>query len=205
MTKLPEIYPAEESLLFHSLIGHAIAQWAHVEYGLALLAGVCLESINASSALFAIENFRSKTAFTRQALSTCAKARPYAAEASGVLTHIDALSSDRNQIAHSRTMVFTAAPAGRQYAVLPLFGRQSKRTSSKLPPSGSKCVTDLNLIRQQFATAAIHLESLASRINGEEDIFAEAVRRVPQRPTVAQLRRQMREGLPPREGSSRGQ
>lgn len=196
--KLPDIYEREEQIVFNCLIGEAIAQWAGVEYGLALIAGVSLNSINASSALFKVENFRSKLAFTKMAFDTNAKCKPFAAQAATAFGMAETLSGVRNSIAHSRVLIFSAAPPGRRLAIVPLFPALNDRQNRKMPPSGSYCVTDLDLARQQFGRLSSMLKSLSSRILGETDLFAEPAQRKPRRQTAAQLRRHYLEALPRR-------
>ena len=202
---LPDIYPREEQIVFNCLIGEAIAQWASVEYGLALIVGASLNFINASTALFKVENFRSKLAFTKMAFDLSDRCAPFAVEAAEAFATAESLSSVRNSIAHSRVIIFPAAPPGRQFAIVPLFATANARHNRKLPPSGSYCVTDLDLARQQFARASNALQSLCSRIVGETDLFAEPAQREPQHQTPAQLRRHYLEDIPQRGRSSRDQ
>ena len=200
---LPDIYPREEQIVFNCLIGEAIARWASVEYGLALIVGASLNSINASTALFKIENFRSKLAFTKMAFDLSDKCAPFATEAAAVFATAQGLSGVRNDIAHSRVVVFSAAPPGRQFAIVPLFAKENDRQNRKLPPSGSYCVSDLDLARQQFGTVASALQSLCSRIVGDTDLFAERAQLKPRLQTPAQLRRHYLEELPQRGRSPR--
>ena len=200
--KHPDIYPREEEIVFNCLIGETIAQWAGIEYGLALIAGASLGSINASSALFKIENFRSKLAFVRTAFDLSIVGSLHKEEAATIFAFVESLSGKRNSIAHARTVVFGAAPPGRQMAIVPLFPTINDRDNPSLPPSGSYCLSELDLTRQQFAKASSMLKSLHSRIVGETDLFAEPAKREPQCQTSAQLRRHYLEELPQRERSS---
>lgn len=203
MERLPELYPREEQLIFHALIGEAIAQWAHVEYGLALLTGACLGSLDASSALFKIENFRSKFGFAEHAFSVSDISQPFRKEGIEALNFAKACSSARNHIAHSRSVCFPGAPPGRQWAIVPLFAQPHDRAQPGQPPSGSLCIKDLDLSRQRFAKASSMLKSLCSRMIGETDLFAEAAQQQLRPRTAAHLRRHYLEDLPKRARSSR--
>lgn len=201
--KLPDIYPREEQIVFNCLIGEAISQWAGIEYGLALIAGASLGSINASTALFKIENFRSKIAFVRMAFELSLVGSLHKVEAATTFAFVESLSGKRNDIAHARTTIFSASPPGRQMAIVPLFPTINDRDNPNLPPSGSYCLIELDLARQQFRKASSMLKSLHSRIVGETDLFAEPAQREPLRQTPAQLRRHYLEELPQRVRSSR--
>jgi hypothetical protein len=110
------------------------------------------------------------------------------------------LAKKRGKLAHGRVIVFPAAPPGQQFAIVPMFARPGARKRRQgLPPTDSLCVRDVDLIRALFGRATSQLRSLRARIRGEEDLFAEPAQREPQPQTLVQLRRQIREDIPPRD------
>ena len=65
--------PGEEHLAFYHEIGLTIAQWAHIENSLFLIAAACVNKRNTkgiASGFFSIENFRSKLAFVDALVKT---------------------------------------------------------------------------------------------------------------------------------------
>lgn len=187
----PALTPVEESILFHMAIGQAVSQWAHVENGLYNLARIALDERSDAfgAAYHKIENFRTKLAFTNQAIALSSKFADLQPEWATAQASVDGLSKIRNKIAHCRTIVFHEAPEGRRYAIVPISYEKSKFESKKaLPPSGSLCVVDVDQAARQFATASNTLFDLMARAEGHLEQFGALAQQVPPRQTLAQLR-----------------
>ncbi len=197
---MPIITPSEESILFHMAIGHAVAQWAHVENGLYNVATTAFggDSPSLGPAFHAIENLRTKIAFVGEAVSHSAAFTDLQPEWAKVRDLVSSLaSSKRNKIAHCRTIGYPAAEEGRRYAIVPISYKVSKFKNKKAgPPSGSMCVSDIDQAARQFAMAANLLFDLKARAEGLPEPYGELSRQEPPRQTLAQLARQMRAMLP---------
>jgi hypothetical protein len=197
--------PSEEHIAFYMAIGMAITQWSFVEHGLYLIARRAFGSdeqtdATLASGFFSIENFRSKLAFVDRAFAASPFADQFGQEWGGIREAVRGLSSRRNELAHSRVMIYPAMKGGRRYAIIPMFPKSSpKKATANSPPPGSLCVRDIDLIGSRFGRATTQLWSFHLRIGGEEDLFAEPAQREPIAKTVDQLRNQIHSMLGTRE------
>lgn len=201
----PEITTGEEQLAFYDAIGRAVSQWAHVEHGLYHIASRAFKGEDRGAlafGFFSIENFRSKLAFVDRTFGTADFFDEFEVEWTVLRDHIRSLSSRRNEIAHSRVIVYPSSKPGRRYAIVPTFAPEPAR-KQKIPlaPPGSLCVKDIDLAARQFATASNQLLGLYYRLGGQDDPFAESSQQGPQPRTIAQIRSQIYEMLPQRGGS----
>lgn len=189
--KKPILAPVEESILFYMAIGQAVSQWAHVENGLYNLACAALgDGSDAFGAAYhKIENFRTKLAFTDQAIALSPKFTNLQPDWSATRNNVESQAKIRNKIAHCRTIVFPNSVEGRRYAIVPISYDQSKFKSGKaIPPSGSLCVIDIDQAAKQFAMASNSLFDLLARAEGCPEQFGALAQQVPPRQTLAQLR-----------------
>lgn len=185
----------EEQLAFYWAIGLTITQWAHVEHALFQVVYRAFgnsENRGLAGGFFSIENFRSKLAFVDRVAAASKEFEPFYAEWAKLRDDVRALSSRRNELAHSQVMVFLSAPEGRRYAIVPLFGpKPSKKHNPQHPPPGSICVRDIDLTRLRFSKAFVRLTSLCCRIDGHEDLFAEHAQQEPKAQSLGELKRQI--------------
>lgn len=187
----PALTTVEESILFHMAIGQAVSQWAHVENGLYNLARMALgdRSDAFGAAYHKIENFRTKLAFTDQAIVLSPKFADLQLEWAKARDSIGGFAKSRNKIAHCRTITFPEAPEGRRYAIVPMSYEKSKLKSKKaLPPSGSLCLVDIDQTARQFAQVSNTLMDLVARADGHQEQFGALAPQVPARQTLIQLR-----------------
>lgn len=199
--------PGEEHIAFYHAIGIAVTAWSHVENELFHVALGCFAPCKpeqVGSGFYAIENFRSKLAFVDRVFQATSAKKEFLADWTILANHVQGLSSKRNALAHSRVIVFPEAPAGRRYAIMPnVFATPKKKTASHLPPVGSLCVRDVDLIAKQFFKASARLSNLYARMIKAEGMPEELVRQEAQALSLAQLRRQIYALSPRRDKLSR--
>jgi hypothetical protein len=168
--RLPDLTPVEEHIAFHMAIGQAVTQWAHVENGLFNICTVAFGKasvIVVGASFHAIENFRTKLAFTDNAVTQSVEFAQILPDWIKIRDQVQGLSSTRNKIAHCRTIGYPAAPVGRRYAIVPISYKEQKIKSKKaVPPNGSLCVKDIDLAAHQFSIASNRLMDVMARGQG---------------------------------------
>lgn len=189
---VPVLTPVEEHIAFHMAIGQAITQWAHVENGLfnictVAFSGVPTKVVGAS--FYAIDNFRTKLAFTDNAIAQSNTFKELIEDWAKLREQVRALSSTRNKIAHCRTIGFYGASARRRYAIVPISYKEPKIKSKRpLPPSGSLCVRDIDLVSRQFSRASNLLLDLMAKAQGGQWLPAEHAPPEPQLRSLKDIR-----------------
>lgn len=184
-------------------IGMATTQWAHIENNLFLMS---LNAFGASKAkqlapsFFSIENFRSKLAFTDKAFQAASAYSRLAADWAEIRDKVESLSSTRNKIAHGRVIVFPQSSAGRRYAIVPRFSKDTRPKPAK-PPTDAICVREIDLASRQFGWAASRLMKLYALASNGDRQLATLVLPEPQLRSLAELASQTRAMLPPSEQS----
>jgi hypothetical protein len=201
----------EEQVCFYFELGLAITQWAHVEQAMSWLVSHCLaskEETAVARSFFSIENFRSKLAFTDAVIQETQSIKAATkAEWNGIRPEVETASGTRNKLAHYSVIHLLHAKPGRRMAFYPRIAKpdnkKPKSRRSSHVPRGSLYVTDLHQARLQFSRAMCKLENLLCEMRGDPPRFAADALQVRKAPQPAQLARQMRSMLPPREKPSR--
>jgi hypothetical protein len=177
----PIITLGAEEATFYALLGRCVAKWAHIEFGMFTVAQCAFLDEQAellANGYYSIENFRSKLAFVERVIQASAVKQEFKTEWAGIRERVRSLSKKRNDVAHSRVLMFSRAPQGRRVAIVPTFiDEPKKKPAPHLPPPGSLCLRDLDLIRLQFGTAANALSSLHLRMSGKADWLAASAQR----------------------------
>lgn len=208
MAQRPAMTPGEESIAFHYAMGTAITQWAFIENDLYLIALACFDGRDPHGALgsgfMSIENFRSKVAFVDRTFSTATFKVRFAPQWVSVREAITSLSKTRNAIAHGRCIIYPASEAGRRYALVPNFSKDTRQRKTGNTPNDALCVRDIDLAARRFSMASERLRQLFLEIEGREDLLARPSLREPQPHTLVALRNQIYEALQPPEQSSSG-
>jgi hypothetical protein len=202
MSEHPVMYPGEEKVAFNYAIGKAISQWAHVEYGLFVITEGCFAHNIAdvlSKAFFAIENFRSKLAFTDRAMAASNCSSEIKEEWHNLSKGLRNLSALRNSIAHNRAVVYPASSIGRRYALVPRYpSPRNKKANPDHPPSDALCVRDIDLAALKFAMASTAALDLYDKIGSRDSLHAQFDQQEPKAQSLAQLRRTIYSLLSPR-------
>lgn len=201
--------PEEEHVCFFYELGMATTEWAFVERALlqVITAGMPEPEQRATTAgYFAIENFRSKLAFTDSIIQVkFAHNKAWLQTWAGLVQRATVCSTSRNKLAHYSSVIFQhdLNQPGRRIALVQWIGleRQSWAGTFKgKPPPGSLCLRDIVLIELEFSALMIALTNFSSLIVGEPEPLPKSHEQPKGPPTIRVLANHIREllGLPPK-------
>lgn len=187
--------PSEEHIAFYHELGLAIEQWSVVERSLyAVLASCVRESSHHDFAIgfFSIENFRSKLAFADAIIKDALDedAPQHLGAWKKLAGRLEGVAPRRNRLAHGRLKVFTEAPEGRRYALLPwLLPKGNRRVAQ--PPAEAICVRNIIRARYEFFAISISLRNFAARVEGRKETYAKASEQPKKAPTIPDIAAQI--------------
>lgn len=192
------ITSGQEKMALYYAIGRATTQWAHVEYGVGLVAVTCLQSPDISKGLKAfraIENFRSKLAYANVAVINSPFVSTIGQDWARLQVLVQSLAALRNRMVHDQMIGYLEASEGRRIV---LVNKDDRMPSARgAPPSSALGATGIHQAAVQFAKASAALTDLVDMALGREPLHGAEFQKEQPALQLAQIVRQMREAIQP--------
>lgn len=195
----------EEQISFYMELGYAITQWAHVEdHVRAIVAAGIVDDLNRKAVnvgFVSIDGFRAKMDFAEAVVERLlASRRPEERAAWTKLVHRTRRASyQRNKLAHWRVLHYPNGRVGRRYALEAWVQTKAVlRKNKNNPKDGALCVRDVVKLKQEFSALTCALANFLSRLAGQKEPFPKSDEQPENPPTIAMLKRRIREGFVPR-------
>lgn len=190
---------AEERLAFFYNLGLATSQWSFIETGLYQIVAACMhpkDSYAIAFGLFAVDNFRSKLAFSDAILIKKIKDKGHLKEWTKLSERLKRTVTKRNRLAHDRAFFYADSDAGRRYALEHWPSDKPKLYRNMPKPSdGALCVRDIVEIKQEFFYLIRALENFHAKLIGRQLPHPESDAQPNRRQTIRAIRNQIREAL----------
>jgi hypothetical protein len=192
----------EEHELFFYELGLSFSQWSGIEHNVLEVLSSCVSPTDDemfARGFYAIENFRSKVAFSSAVIQAKFREGPLVDAWAGIAERLSGAAALRNRLAHETMVCHVEGELGRRFALQPWPAKPDAQTTTKArPPPGALCVRDIVGIRFQFFALFVTLQNFRRRIGNLEPLegFSEQPMALP---TIRTLRNLMRSrlALPP--------
>lgn len=191
---------AEEEVVFYQQIGRALSQWAYVESQLEriVMQAVPISSQHAVGAAYgSIETFFGKIRFCNTLVLATYGDCPHVGRWERAHEAAQSLAKKRNSIAHGLKHVYVNATVGRRYALVDVrpTGGSKPHVYGEKPPSGALCLSDIAMIAEDFHAITTDLCNVHELLGGRREPFPDAGARTATRPTLRDLRNQVRRAV----------
>jgi hypothetical protein len=167
----PQMPLNEEHLAFFYELGLAISQWSFVESAIYKLIASRLNKEDRRAigfGLFAVENFRSKVAFSDALLKKKIKDKSHIEEWDKLVDRLKKTVVKRNRLAHDRVMIYANNNAGRRLALEHWPSDKPKRQgSAPKPADGALCIRDVIGVRKEIFYLLLALQNFHAKLSGQ--------------------------------------
>lgn len=170
----PDPTQSEEMTAFYAALGHALTQWAHVEYYLANVYAAVLDRDYkiAGAAFYAVENFRSKLQMVDSVVRSAVANPDLLADWTGSQTtlglqdRIKTASRVRNNLAHFTVLAEPHKKAGKRWHLRPNIYDPMTPRMDPYNPQGGYYARDLEKIPALFGPLAMALMNYSNKLVG---------------------------------------
>jgi len=203
----------EERVIFYAQLGLAIGRWARVEANLFQFMNwsfLTNEQAKLSIAYLSIENFRSKLQVVDRLVTDAFGKHKEFGEWQALHKRLVSMSKVRNQLAHNQVISYGKGNPGRRMAVapaldvlVPFFRAIETQTELNIaPPAGSLFIRDIAQQRLLLDALRLDMAVVHARLLGHSAPKQEYPAPVGRLPTIAQMRKVIRDRFSPPPKSS---
>jgi hypothetical protein len=197
----------QEIVVFHYVLGVALANWSRVENGVRriMVSGFAAQDLNheaLSVGFFSLEGFRARLRLADSVISRKLAPHPqHHDDWKALAEKAKTISRSRNKLAHWSVGKYWDRKPGLRIVLTPWVYKKPKRKTKKpMPPEGSLTIREIYRLSLAFLAFATAMDNFLHRIAGKPEPNAKEAERPKEPPSFDELAREIRDVFTPASG-----